>query len=97
MTRLLLLFIYLLVVVVCLAFAALNANMVTLKLYWTSVELPLAFVMVVCFGGGLILGALLFLGKYLGLVHAFRQSKSQVNLLEKEIKNLRAIPIQDAH
>jgi uncharacterized membrane protein YciS (DUF1049 family) len=97
MTRLLLLFIYLLVVVVCLAFAALNANMVTLKLYWTSVELPLAFVMVVCFGGGLFRGALLFLGKYLGLVHAFRQSKSQVNLLEKEIKNLRAIPIQDAH
>ena len=97
MIRLFLLFIYLFVVVICLAFAALNANMVTLKLYWTSIDLPLAFVMIVCFGGGLILAAVLFLGKYIGLMHAFRQSKSQVSMLEKEIKNLRAIPIQDAH
>jgi putative membrane protein len=97
MIRLILLFIYLLLVVTCLGFAALNANMVTLKLYWASFELPLAFVMVVCFGSGLVLGALLFIGKYLALIQSLRHSKNQVNILEKEIKNLRAIPIQDAH
>jgi len=97
MLRLILLLIYLLVVVACLAFAALNANMVTLKLYWLTLELPLAFVMVVCFGVGLLLGSILFLAKYLALLHAQRQAKSQVTILEKEIKNLRSIPIQDSH
>ncbi len=97
MLRLILLLIYLLVVVVCLAFAALNANIVTLKLYWMSLELPLAFVMVLCFGSGLLLGSILFLAKYLSLLHAYRHAKSQANVLEKEIKNLRSIPIQDSH
>ena len=95
--RLFILFVYLLLIIVCLAFAALNASLVTVKLYWVTVNLPLAFIMVVCFGAGLIFGAIMFLGKYLSLRHAYHLSKNQVAVMEKEIKNLRAIPIQDPH
>jgi putative membrane protein len=95
--RLFILFTYLILVIICLGFAALNANPVTLKLYWISLELPLAFIMVLCLAAGLILGAILFLGKYLSLKHSYKKAKGQVGLLEKEIKNLRAIPIQDSH
>ncbi len=95
--RLFILFTYLILVIFCLGFAALNANPVILKLYWISLELPLAFIMVLCLAAGLFLGAILFLGKYLSLKHAYKKAKGQVGLLEKEIKNLRAIPIQDSH
>lgn len=95
--RLFILFTYLILVIICLAFAALNASPVTLKLYWMTLQLPLAFIMVLCFASGLILGAILFMGKYLSLIHSFKKAKNQVGLLEKEIKNLRAIPIQDSH
>lgn len=95
--RLFILFTYLILVIICLAFAALNANPVNLKLYWMTLQLPLAFIMVLCFAAGLILGAILFMGKYLSLRHSFRKANNQVGLLEKEIKNLRSIPIQDSH
>lgn len=95
--RLIILFIYLLVIIVSLAFAALNANLVTVKLYWLTLQLPLAFIMVFAFGAGMILGAILFLGKYFSLSHAYHKSKQKVGMLEKEINNLRSIPIQDSH
>lgn len=95
--RLLILFVYLVLVILCLAFAALNANPVHLSLYWTTLDLPLAFIMVVCFACGLIFGAIVFFGKFLSLSHQQHKSKKQIAILEKEIKNLRAIPIQDSH
>jgi putative membrane protein len=95
--RLFILFIYLLLIIVCLAFAALNATEVTLKLHWITLQLPLAFIMVICFAAGLVLGAILFIGKYLGLRHSYRKIKNQVSLMETEIKNLRSIPIQESH
>jgi uncharacterized integral membrane protein len=95
--RLFILFIYLLLIIVCLAFASLNATEVILKLHWLTLELPLAFIMVICFAAGLVFGAIMFLGKYLGLRHSYRKIKNQIGVMEKEIKNLRSIPIQDPH
>jgi putative membrane protein len=95
--RLFILFIYLLLIIVCLAFASLNANEVTLKLHWLTLQLPLAFIMVTCFAAGLVFGAIIFLGKYLGLRHSHHKIKNQISVMEKEIKNLRSIPIQDSH
>lgn len=95
--RLFLLFFYLLVLMTLLAFAALNSNMIDLNLYWQHFQLPLAFIMVVCMALGLLLGAVVFLGRYWQLRVQYFRAKHQVALLEKEIKNLRSIPIQDAH
>lgn len=95
--RIFLLFFYLLLIVFSLAFAALNSTLVTVSLYWMTAQLPLAFVMIVCIGLGLILGALLFMGKYWMLRFRLNTVKHQVILLEQEIKNLRTIPITDPH
>jgi putative membrane protein len=95
--RIFFLFFYLVLIIVSLAFAALNSNEVLLNLYWQSFKLPLAFIMIVCIGLGLLLGALVFLGRYWHLRCQYVRSKNQVSMLEKEIKNLRSIPIQDSH
>ncbi len=95
--RIFLLFFYLLLIVFSLAFAALNSTLVTVSLYWMTAQLPLAFVMIVCIGLVLILGALLFMGKYWMLRFRLNKVKHQVTILEQEIKNLRTIPITDPH
>jgi putative membrane protein len=95
--RLVILFFYLLLIILTLAFASLNAEIVNLHLYWWALKLPLAFIMIVSLGLGLVLGALVFIGKYLTLGLKYKKLSHQVGLLEKEIKNLRTIPIQDAH
>jgi len=95
--RLVILFFYLLLIILMLAFAALNADMVNLNLYWWTLKLPLAFIMIMSLGFGLVLGALVFVSKYLSLSLRYKKLSHQVGLLEKEIKNLRTIPIQDSH
>ena len=95
--RIVILFFYLLLIIVTLAFASLNADLVTLHLYWCEFKLPLAFILIVALGLGLALSAIVFTGKYLSLGLKFKKIKHQVIMLEKEIKNLRTIPIQDSH
>jgi uncharacterized integral membrane protein len=95
--RIVILFFYLLLIIVTLAFASLNADLVTLHLYWWTFKLPLAFILIVSLGLGLVLGAIVFTSKYLALGLKFKRLKHQVSMLEKEIKNLRTIPIQDSH
>ena len=95
--RFILIFLYLVIVIVSLAFASLNANLVDLNLYWHHLKLPLAFIMISCIGLGLLLGFLVLLGKYWQLRCQYFRVKHQLTMMEKEIKNLRAIPIQDAH
>ena len=46
---------------------------------------------------GIILGCILFLSRYWRLKAEHRKIKNQLKLTEKEIKNLRAIPLQDQH
>jgi putative membrane protein len=97
MMRIVILFLYLLLIIVTLAFASLNSDMVTIHLYWLEYKLPLAFMLIISFGLGLILGAIVFTGKFIALRLKFNKLKHQVTILEKEIKNLRTIPIQDSH
>ena len=95
--RIVFLFFYLALIILTLAFASLNADIVSLHLYWVVLKLPLAFILIVALGCGLVLGAIVFTSKYLALSFKFKKLKQQVAMLEKEIKNLRTIPIQDSH
>jgi uncharacterized integral membrane protein len=95
--RLMQIIIYLFFIIVALIFAALNATPVTLQLYWKSMQFPLAYIMVFCFVIGMLISAAVFTLKYGTLLMRFQKLKNQVGLLEQEIKNLRTLPIQDAH
>ncbi len=88
---------YLILVAMGISFAALNASSVQVNFYFTTLKLPISFLMLFMIGVGIIFGFLLFLSKYWRLKGESRKVKNQLKLTEKEIKNLRAIPLKDQH
>ncbi len=86
---------YLLLILGGVSFAALNASSVQVNLYYTTLNMPISVLMTIMLGLGMILGFLLFFYRYLRLKGAHRKVKNQLRMTEKEIKNLRAIPLSD--
>ncbi|WP_028387609.1 lipopolysaccharide assembly protein LapA domain-containing protein [Legionella fairfieldensis] len=95
--RLLMMLFYLLLILLGVSFAALNASSVEVNLYFKTITMPISVLMTIMLGIGLLLGFLLFLYRYWRLKVAYLKIKSQLKLTEKEIKNLRAIPLKDQH
>ncbi|MCH9690174.1 MAG: LapA family protein [Gammaproteobacteria bacterium] len=77
------------------SFAALNASAVTLNLYFKTLTLPISVWMIAAFSLGILMGFLVFLRRYLGFKSQYRKKNHQLRLMEKEIKNLREIPLKD--
>lgn len=95
--RIVLTIFYVFLILLGISFAALNAASVQVNLYFTKIILPISVLMTVMLGVGVIVGFLLFLGRYWRLKAEHRRISNQLKLTEKEIKNLRSIPIQDQH
>lgn len=93
--RLLTLLLYLLIILLGVSFAALNASSVQVNFYFKIVNMPVSVLMTVMLGVGLVFGCLIFLGRYWRLKVNYLKIKNQLKLTEKEIKNLRAIPLKD--
>lgn len=89
-------YILILIIVLCgMLFATLNSQMVTVDFYFSQTNLPLSLMLVLFFTFGALLG--LLVGTLL-VVRAKMQNyrlKQRLSLAEKEIANLRAIPLQD--
>lgn len=88
---------YLVLILVGVSFAALNASSVQVNLYFSLVKMPISVLITIMFGVGLLVGFFLFLCRFWRLKIEHRQLKTQLRLTEKEIKNLRSIPLQDQH
>jgi putative membrane protein len=88
---------YLLLILFGVSFAALNARAISLNLYLTTITLPVSMLMILMLGAGMLFGFILFLGRYWRLKAECHRIKGQLKLTEKEIKNLRAIPLHDQH
>ena len=97
MLRLLYSTLTLLVVIFGIVFAVLNAENVQLNYYLGSVELPLSFVLVLAMIVGAILGIFASLSFIIGSRRNSAKLKRSVEVAEKEIVNLRNIPIKDEH
>lgn len=95
--RLVIMIFYLILIVLGVSFSFLNATPLTVNLYFKSYTLPLSFLLIGVFTVGLIWGLFFFFMKYVRLKLAYRKLKDQLLLTEKEVKNLRSIPIQDQH
>lgn len=89
--------VYLLFILLGISFAVLNASPVQVNFYITTLKLPISVLMTVMLGIGMLIGLLLFIGRYWRLKSEYRLLKNQLKLTEKEIKNLRAIPLKDQH
>lgn len=96
MSRLLSFVLVLILAVLGLAFAVINAKPVELNYFLATREVPLAMTLVLTLVFGAVIGLLFSLGMVLRLKRETLRLRRQVRLAEQEITNLRNIPIKDA-
>lgn len=89
------LFFYLVLAVFGITFAALNASSIKINLYATTLAMPTVVLIGASILLGVFLGFFLFSYRYWHLKKENRKLKNQLELTEKEIKNLRSIPLHD--
>lgn len=87
----------LLLILLGISFAILNAEPVSIHYYLGQRQLPLSLLLVLALTIGLIIGMMVSGIFYLKLKSENYRIKSRIKIAEKEIENLRAIPIQDPH
>ena len=95
--RIVLLVFYILLIIVGVSFAALNASSVQVNFYFKTASMPVSVLMTIMLGVGIFIGFLLFVSRYWRIKNECRKIRNQLKLTEKEIKNLRSIPLQDQH
>lgn len=95
--RIFMIVLYLLLILVGVSFAALNAGPVQVNFYISKVTMPISVLMTVSLGVGLLIGVILFLLRYWRLKMDYVKIKNQLKLSEKEVKNLRDIPLKNQH
>ena len=91
---------YILLIIIMLlgiTFAALNHNDVTIHYYIGQTNLPLSILLVLSFASGCILGLIVAIGLVFKLKFKNYRLQQQLKVTEKEVENLRAIPLQDRH
>lgn len=88
---------YLLLIIIGVSFAALNAKSAHINLYLTTLTMPVSVLMMLMLGVGILIGFFIFMGRYWRLKAECHKIKNQLKLTEKEIKNLRAIPLHNQH
>ncbi|MDH5178771.1 MAG: LapA family protein [Gammaproteobacteria bacterium] len=88
---------YSLLVISGLVFAVLNSEQVALDYYFGKLELHLSLIMIVSLFFGAVLGVVVSMGHVLKARREINKLKKAVQLAEKEVSNLRTIPVKDNH
>lgn len=86
--------ILLIIMLIGLTFASLNSAIVTFNYYLGSKAIALSLLLVLAFGAGIFLGLLVAVFSWIRLKSSNFRLKSRLNIAEKEVKNLRSIPIK---
>jgi len=85
----------LIIMLVGLTFASLNSNIVTFNYYVGSKEMALSLLLVFTFGAGIFLGLVVAILPWIKVKRDNIRIKSRLKVAEKEVENLRSIPIKD--
>src|SRR5205823_4907907 len=85
----------LLIVVFGVSFATLNSETVTINYYFGQSTLPLSLLLVLIFACGALIGMIVGFWLLIKAKIINYRLRQRLNLAEKEIENLRAIPLQD--
>ena len=88
---------WLLLFVAGIVFAVLNTESVQLSYYFGKIHLPVSLVISIALLIGACLGGLASINAVLRIRREMSQLKKQTAMTEKEVLNLRAIPIRDKH
>lgn len=84
------------VLVLAAAFGTLNDQVVSVNYFLASRELKLAFLLAIAFGAGCVAGLLLAGGGLFGLRMEVRRARAELKLKDKELNELRTLPVRDA-
>jgi putative membrane protein len=87
----------LIIILLGISFAVLNSGVVTLNYYISQKTIPLSLLLVSVFSAGCLLGLLVGLGIVVRLKLKTYRLRQRLKLVEKEVANLRAIPLQNRH
>jgi len=91
-------FIFILALVILgLFFGNINADSVTLDYYWGQIHAPLSVALVLSLLCGAIMGMLASLTVLIRLRHQIKRLKKEIRTAEKEVVNLRSIPLKEDH
>lgn len=85
------------VVILGITFACLNSDIVSFNYYLGQSKMPLSLLLVMTFCFGAVVGLLIGLLLYLNEKRRGLSTKHRLKMAEKEVDNLRAIPIKDRH
>jgi len=97
MRRILLLVFVFILVIIGLSFSLLNAESVQLKYYFGHFTAPLSAIIILSVTCGAVLGVLSSLGVILQLKREIAKLHRTNKLTEKEVANLRSLPIKEKH
>jgi len=97
MMRIVALLVLLLVIALGLTFSVMNAEPVNLDYYFGSAAIPLALLLVAAVVLGALLGVIASLGVIFRLKRDNNRLRRGVRLAEKEVSNLRSLPLRDRH
>lgn len=97
MKRIIFLIILLVLAVFAISFTLLNTQTVKLNYYIVQVDTDLMWVILTSICLGAALGIAATLSMVFRLRHELSKRKKEVKLIEKEVANLRALPLKDNH
>ncbi len=83
--------------IVSLVFFLKNNQMITFDYLVDSQDISLPFLLFISLSIGALLGILAWLPKIIGLKHRISKLEKQMKLSEKELDNLRVMPMKDTH
>ncbi len=86
-----------LLILIGISFATLNSNLVTVNYYVGQHDYPLSLVVICSFIAGGLAGMIVGFWMVLNAKLKVYRLKQRLKLANKEIENLRAIPLQDKH
>lgn len=89
--------IVLLILIIGITFASLNAEPVVVNYYIGSSKFPLSLLLVLVLGCGALVGLLLNFPSWLRLKKENLTLSHRVKVIEKELANLRTSPLNEAH
>ena len=97
MKRIITFIVLLLVTLLGLSFALMNAESVKLEYYFGSLEAPLSLVVVLAMIVGAALGVLASVGIVVGQKRELAKLRKAAKIANQEVTNLRSLPLKDTH
>lgn len=85
----------LIILILGVSFAILNATPVTINYYIGQQHIPLSLLLVIAFALGCLIGIFVGTFMYCRLKSQNYKLKNRIKMAEKEISNLRTMPLQD--